>query len=249
MRNRYEYQRNSYPYNTYSYPWLSSAEQGVWMPGMGSDDREERKDLEYWKQLYPAQTRRIQREVERQCDMLDYDGSIIYDEYPDRIALAQICEAIYQALMQEDAQNAMREYPAGMPGQDLNRLGDGIWRRGRNGGKDIPERITVPENMAGDMDTDMTEDMAEDLSGDPDTGAEMEEDGMMSDDGSYSSDYIAPEEETDEAYDFRSDSGVEMMQVCGGGRCMQDLIEVLLYNEIHRRRCRRRRGRSWYFGG
>ncbi len=80
---------------------------------------------------------------------------------------------------------------------------------------------------------------------------------------------IMPEEESDEAYDFRS-GGLEMLQkrpdrndpgCCapGGacrreGRCgrndhsLPNLIEVLLYDEIHRRRRRRRGRHSWYFG-
>ena len=59
---------------------------------------------------------------------------------------------------------------------------------------------------------------------------------------------IAPEEESEEAFDFRTAHGVEMMQIGRDRRLVQDLIEVLLYNEIYHRRCRRRQNRSWYFG-
>lgn len=65
-----------------------------------------------------AQTRRLQREVTRQCDQVDYSGSFIYDEYPDRIALARLCEAVYRAYREAEEKNQMGEYPVGMPQQD-----------------------------------------------------------------------------------------------------------------------------------
>lgn len=197
----------------YSYPWIRGAEQGMWLPGM-DEDREEKRDMEYWKQLYPAQTRRVQREVEHQCDLLEYDGSVMYDEYPDRIALARICEAVYQALMQENTGNAMAQYPAGMP---ENRSNSG-------------------NALTGNMPVDMG------------NGEGIPDDEMMEDESPLSDDGIMSEEESEEAYDFRSPSGLEMMQMDRRDRSIQDLIEVLLYNEIHRRRRRRRRHRSWYFG-
>ena len=58
-------------------------------------------------------------------------------------------------------------------------------------------------------------------------------------------DFIMPEEEDDTAAPSLS---MEAMQYQGDDRSLQDMIEVLLYNEIYRRRCCRRRGRSWYFG-
>lgn len=188
----------------------------MWMPEM-DDDREERRDLEYWMQLYPAQTRQIQREVERQCDMLDYNGSVIYDEFPDRVALARICEAIYQALMQgEMMQGTM---PGSMTG-------------GMSG--NMPGRM--PGNMPERMSSDMTGDMSD-----------QDDDTMDIDTMDTASD-IAPEEESDGAYDYWNGGGMESYQVRGRDRSVQDLIEVLLFNEIHRRRRRRRNRRSWYMG-
>ena len=85
----------------------------MWSPDM--DDMDEQRDTEYWQQMYPAQTKRIQREVAHQCDLLDYEGSVMYDEYPDRISLSRICESVYQALMQHGvlgnvSQNPLSEF-------------------------------------------------------------------------------------------------------------------------------------------
>lgn len=54
------------------------------------------QEREYWYQLYPFAVRRAREEVIRACDQLDYEGSLIYDEYPDRLRLECICERILQ---------------------------------------------------------------------------------------------------------------------------------------------------------
>lgn len=70
---------------------------GMWLP-MSSQAREEEKERDYWQQLYPAEVRQVQRAVERACDQADYEGSFLYDEYPDRIALQRMCQGIAQMI-------------------------------------------------------------------------------------------------------------------------------------------------------
>jgi hypothetical protein len=53
------------------------------------------KDLEYMKYLYPNTARTIQSEIDRQCDQMEYDGSIMFDEYPDKVSLERIVDRIY----------------------------------------------------------------------------------------------------------------------------------------------------------
>ncbi len=48
------------------------------------------RDFEYFSMLCPGKLRRIQSEAEAVCDRLDYRGSPIYDEYPDRTAMEQL---------------------------------------------------------------------------------------------------------------------------------------------------------------
>lgn len=45
------------------------------------------RDYEYFKSLYPARAKKMQRYAEEVCDEMEYEGSPIYDEYPDRIVL------------------------------------------------------------------------------------------------------------------------------------------------------------------
>lgn len=58
------------------------------------------RDMERMKELYPEEAKRIQKLVEEECDKLEYEGSMMFDEYPDRVMLKVICDRIYQAASQ-----------------------------------------------------------------------------------------------------------------------------------------------------
>lgn len=42
---------------------------------------------------YPEAADRIREKVEKECWLLDYEGSRLYDEYPDKFMLYQLCRA------------------------------------------------------------------------------------------------------------------------------------------------------------
>ncbi len=44
-------------------------------------------DNSYLKYLYPQITRQISGFVEEECDRMEYDGSLMFDEYPDKTSL------------------------------------------------------------------------------------------------------------------------------------------------------------------
>ena len=52
------------------------------------------QDLEYLQGMYPGHMKRLQEYVVSACDHLDYKNSPMYDEYPDRIMINQICDSI-----------------------------------------------------------------------------------------------------------------------------------------------------------
>ena len=52
-------------------------------------EMEYEKDMERMKELYPREVRQLQEMVERRCDEMEYEGSRIYDENPDRTMLEQ----------------------------------------------------------------------------------------------------------------------------------------------------------------
>lgn len=64
------------------------------MPLAYDDEKIERRDFEYLKSLYPATAKKILPYVEEECDRMEYEHSMMYDEYPDRLQLRLMCSRI-----------------------------------------------------------------------------------------------------------------------------------------------------------
>ncbi len=60
------------------------------------------QDLEYLQELYPADVKRCQRRVAEVLDKADYEGSMIYDEYPDRYSMIALAASIYTVMKNEE---------------------------------------------------------------------------------------------------------------------------------------------------
>lgn len=60
------------------------------------------RDLEYLQQLYPADVKRFQKRIAEVLDKTDYEGSMIYDEYPDRYSLRAMAGSIQKILQKEE---------------------------------------------------------------------------------------------------------------------------------------------------
>lgn len=73
-------------------------------PGyMGAQqERELVRDMEYLQQAYPGEVKRYQRRVAEILDKMDYEGSMIYDEYPDVGSLRRMVDGIIKILQNED---------------------------------------------------------------------------------------------------------------------------------------------------
>ena len=68
----------------------------VYQEPFGVDDvRKAREDYDYMKSIYPDAAKRLVPFVEEECDRLMYDGSMIYDEYPDQLQLRLMCKRVY----------------------------------------------------------------------------------------------------------------------------------------------------------
>lgn len=65
------------------------------MPLIYDDNRTEQRDYDYMKSVYPDTAKRLLPFVEEECDRMEYDGSMMYDEYPDRLGLRLMCGRIY----------------------------------------------------------------------------------------------------------------------------------------------------------
>lgn len=68
------------------------------------DDNGVIRDLEYLQQMYPAQAKMLQKRVAEVLDKMDYEGSLLYDEYPDRWQLYRLGDSIVAILKREEAE-------------------------------------------------------------------------------------------------------------------------------------------------
>ncbi len=62
----------------------------------------EEMDIVYMKKMYPDICRKLQRLIDEECDKMEYEGSYMYDEYPDKEAIEMLTDMLYERLMAED---------------------------------------------------------------------------------------------------------------------------------------------------
>lgn len=52
------------------------------------------RDLEYLQQMYPSEAKRYQKIIAEVLNQMDYEGSCIYDEYPDKWQLYRLTQTV-----------------------------------------------------------------------------------------------------------------------------------------------------------
>lgn len=65
------------------------------LPVLFDEDKIERKDYEYLRSMYPDVAKQIIPYVEDECERYEYDESMIYDEYPDKLQLRLMARRIF----------------------------------------------------------------------------------------------------------------------------------------------------------
>ena len=78
------------------------------VPLLYNDDRNARRDYDYMKSIYPDTAKRVLPYMEEECDRMEYDGSMMYDEYPDRLSLFRIADTI-STILDQEAEEGRRE--------------------------------------------------------------------------------------------------------------------------------------------
>lgn len=141
------------------------------------------RDMQKLKDMYPKEVQEIQNIVEEECDKMEYDGSLMFDETPDRLMLRQIMDRIYDAVSGKNMDTNIRDfemeqYEENMQAEELPLEGTLVTDR-RPGMR--PPRPPHRPGMRPPRD-----------------------------------------------------------------RGLENLIQVLLFNEMHQRRCRHKRCRRWW---
>lgn len=65
------------------------------------------RDLEYLQQMYPLEAKKYQKIIAETLDRLDYEGSMIYDEYPDRWQIYRLTQVIVDKIKKMENEEAM----------------------------------------------------------------------------------------------------------------------------------------------
>lgn len=65
------------------------------VPFSYDDERTERRDIEYLRSMYPDMPKRILPYVEEECDRMEYENSMVYDQYPDKLQLKLMCRRVF----------------------------------------------------------------------------------------------------------------------------------------------------------
>ena len=78
-------------------------------PLLYAGERMQEDEFNLMKSYYPQTVQRIQERVEEECDLLDYEGRRLYDEYPDKYMLYHLSSRIKESIQPEMSSQAIRE--------------------------------------------------------------------------------------------------------------------------------------------
>lgn len=148
------------------------------------EELEYARDMQKLKDMYSKEVQQIQEMVEDECDKMEYDGSLMFDETPDQLMLRQITDRIYDAVSGKTMNVRdfeMEQYEENMQAEELPMEGTLVSERNHEINAQRP-------------------------------GSPRRRPGMR-----------PPRD-----------------------RGLEDLIQVLLFNEMHRHRCRHKRCRRWW---
>lgn len=92
------------PKAIHSYPGKVPLPFFMTYPGYPGAEQEKNilRDLEYLQSAYPNEVKRYQRKIAEILDKFDYEGSMIYDEYPDCYGLRRMAGTIIKILRREE---------------------------------------------------------------------------------------------------------------------------------------------------
>ena len=187
-------------------------------PDLYMSEMETERDLQYLQQMYPADAKRMQKKVEEACDKLEYEGSMMYDEYPDRVSMMLICDRIANEMAREDAERQAREEAERGTQMRVDTRGGSSMQPDRRDemrtGAGMDQRTETGSGMRNDMGSVMRPDM--------NNGEEMN------------------------AMNMRRPGPGMPPPPPSMDRGRRNLLEVLLFNEMHKRRCKRRQCRRFW---
>jgi len=87
--------------------WRERIQNNIFNPFIAGE-----RDTEYLLEMYPREAKLIRSMVENELDMVDYSGSFIYDEYPDKYLFFRLVKKVTDRYL-EQGQDAKEECAPG----------------------------------------------------------------------------------------------------------------------------------------
>ena len=86
------------------YKYIPFYVQGNAISGMyyGQLRMENDRDLEYVREMYPSTFARLQELVDKECDRQEFIGSMMFDEYPDKMSVLRIVNNIFDLIKKDN---------------------------------------------------------------------------------------------------------------------------------------------------
>ena len=94
-------------------------------PLFWEEERLQERENRLMRSFYPKTALELQRKVEEECDRLDYPGSFIYDEYPDKFMMEHLCRKIEREILSEDEKEDQQQSKIETRAMERDR-GDGL---------------------------------------------------------------------------------------------------------------------------
>lgn len=88
--------------------YMTYPNMGTGLPYSYQEEDTVIRDLEYLQQIYPDEAKRYQARISQILDKMDYEGSMIYDEYPDKYQLYSMADNILMILKREAEEEALK---------------------------------------------------------------------------------------------------------------------------------------------
>ncbi len=88
-----------------AFPFYMGYGQQWNIPMLANEDRI-LEDMEYLQQMYPSYAKKYQGVINSVVDKVDYNGSFIYDQYPDKTTLLRMVQSIMTVIKANEDQAA-----------------------------------------------------------------------------------------------------------------------------------------------
>ena len=74
-----------------------------------NEEAEYDRDCCRLQEMYPAEARKVQAQIKDACDKMEYEGSVMFDEYPDKYMIYHLSCKIRESMEPEISTQAIRE--------------------------------------------------------------------------------------------------------------------------------------------